>query len=314
MESLSLLKESDLKLLNDKAIELGCNLGYLEKDYYLVNVIKCLQEIPLNSGRLIFTGGTALAKGYKLIKRFSEDCDFIYLSQENSRSALSKVKNLIRTCLESYGFIIKEFKSRNCNANIEYRIEYPSISGDRKHLRQELKLEIIHKKILQTNCHKNSIQSFFSECKKQKPEIKDVECVSIEEISIGKLSALIWRTLDKSKEHDPRLIRHLYDLSSISHQLANSLPSFRELCLKIIQSDLQERAKPPLELSLALESILPELLNNPIHNKNYQDYLHNFIYEPLSTNHLSFKDAVNSLNVIIELLQSKAKITKTGQN
>lgn len=302
MASLSLLKKSDISLLKDKAIELGCNVGYLEKDYYLVNVMKCLQEAAIDEGKLIFTGGTALAKGYKLIKRFSEDCDFIFLSAVSSRSYLSRVKNLIHSHLTHHGFVVEAAKARNNNANIEYQIAYPALSGDKTHLRPEVKLEIIHKKSLLTDYHQNSIQSFLSESKHQEPEISNMECLSIEEISMGKLSSLIWRTLDQQKEHDPRLIRHLYDLSSLSHQLNNS-EKFRDLCLSIIEADLIKRIKPSLSVSEALERIIPELLNNPLHKKHYLNYLQNFIYEPMMINLLSFESAVEHLKKIIKSLQ-----------
>lgn len=309
MASLSLLKKSDLSLLKDKAIELGCNVGYLEKDYYLVSVMKCLQEASIEEGKLLFTGGTALAKGYKLIKRFSEDCDFIFLSPVSSRSYLSRVKNLINSHLTNHGFIVEVAKARNNNANIEYQIAYPALSGDKTHLRPEVKLEIIHKKSLLTDYHQNSIQSFLSESKHQEPEIRNIECLSIEEISMGKLSSLIWRTLDQNKEHDPRLIRHLYDLSSLSHQLNNS-EEFRELCLSIIEDDLIERIKPPLSVSVALERIIPELINNPLHKQHYLDYLQNFIYEPMLANLLSFESAAEHLKKIIESLQQHKRFIK----
>lgn len=146
MASLSLLKKSDINLLKDKAIELGCKPGYLEKDYYLVHLIKCFQEISLENGKFVFTGGTALAKGYKLIKRFSEDCDFIFLNHSGGRSYLSEVRKYIKNYLENYGFTIMEITSNDRNRNMEFKIKYTPLLGDKENLREELNLEVIYKK------------------------------------------------------------------------------------------------------------------------------------------------------------------------
>jgi predicted nucleotidyltransferase component of viral defense system len=302
MASFSHLKKSDVSLLNDKATELGCNVGYLEKDYYLVQLIKSLQDVALNNEQLIFTGGTALSKGYKVTKRFSEDCDFILLSKEKGYSHLRKLKERIKNHLQNYGFTVKKVASYNKYKNVSYEVEYPSLSGDKKNLRQDLKLEVIYKERLLTRCQFNSIQSFLAECKSQNPEVDKVECLSIDEICVGKLSALVWRTLDKSEELDPTLIRHLYDLSSLSSQLSAS-KSFSDLCLPVLKKDLNERAKPTLEFSAALGNIISELQTNPIHKINYQDYLENFIYEPLSSNLLTFENAMINLKDLVDSLK-----------
>jgi predicted nucleotidyltransferase component of viral defense system len=48
----------------------------IEKDYYVTHVIHSLSGIENEYFRLIFAGGTCLAKAHKIVKRMSEDVDF----------------------------------------------------------------------------------------------------------------------------------------------------------------------------------------------------------------------------------------------
>lgn len=46
--------------------------AYIEKDYWVTRALKHLSESP-DAAFVVFKGGTALSKAYKLINRFSED-------------------------------------------------------------------------------------------------------------------------------------------------------------------------------------------------------------------------------------------------
>jgi len=85
------------------------NLGYAEKDYLLE---LALLFISRNTKReLVFKGGTALNKFYKL-DRFSEDIDFSLVEETNVESMLGKVT----TGLNSFG-IEAELKTNHQSHN-----------------------------------------------------------------------------------------------------------------------------------------------------------------------------------------------------
>ena len=48
----------------------------IEKDYYVTQVIQTLSSIENEYFRLVFCGGTCLAKAHKVVQRMSEDVDF----------------------------------------------------------------------------------------------------------------------------------------------------------------------------------------------------------------------------------------------
>lgn len=64
----------------------GLRPAVIEKDYY---VTETLRMITTCGDRIIFKGGTSLAKGWNLIQRFSEDVD-IFLDPEAYQPALGK--------------------------------------------------------------------------------------------------------------------------------------------------------------------------------------------------------------------------------
>jgi hypothetical protein len=64
----------------------GLRPAIIEKDYY---VTEALRIVAGGGDRIIFKGGTSLAKGWNLIQRFSEDID-IFLDPEAFQPALGK--------------------------------------------------------------------------------------------------------------------------------------------------------------------------------------------------------------------------------
>ena len=63
-------------VIEEVALELGINPAFVEKDWYVVQILKIIGSLDLLGAQAIFAGGTALAKAHGLLKRFSEDIDF----------------------------------------------------------------------------------------------------------------------------------------------------------------------------------------------------------------------------------------------
>lgn len=89
-EGISPLKKSPSKtVIQDISLELGIDPSFIEKDWYAVQLLVLVSEFQGRGNlKIVFSGGTSLSKGYGLIKRFSEDFDFIlFLPQGVSLSA-----------------------------------------------------------------------------------------------------------------------------------------------------------------------------------------------------------------------------------
>lgn len=299
MVRISHLKKSDVNLLKDRAIELGCNSAYLEKDYYIVQLIRRLQELSIDEGELLFTGGTSLSKAYNVIHRFSEDCDYLLVGNKLTRKKLSNIKKLISEHLTSYGFDISHTDAKNENKNITFFIKYESSSKSVPELRKELKLEIIYKNSDEYIITHQDVRSFLAESKRENPEVHAVKCLAVEEISAGKLSALTWRILEGNGKKE--LIRHLYDLASLADKLISSR-IFKEKVIRVIDHDLRVRGKSSLTVKEAGKQLLTRLKENSLYKEDYREYLENFIYTNGINKKHTFDEALLNLSKIIESL------------
>src|SRR4051794_41217059 len=66
----------------------------VEKDWYVIRALAAVAAVDTGEFRLVFGGGTALSRAYKLTKRMSEDVDLKIVSKTTpSRGALRKLRN-----------------------------------------------------------------------------------------------------------------------------------------------------------------------------------------------------------------------------
>lgn len=63
------------KIVRDVSIEYNLPISTVEKDYYVTMILKLLAE---KSENCVFKGGTSLSKGFRILKRFSEDVDITF--------------------------------------------------------------------------------------------------------------------------------------------------------------------------------------------------------------------------------------------
>ncbi len=74
----------------------------VEKDWYVVKALAAADIAPF---RLVFGGGTALARANKLVRRMSEDIDLkIVADEEPKRSALRRLRDTVTKALLASGF------------------------------------------------------------------------------------------------------------------------------------------------------------------------------------------------------------------
>ena len=77
----------------------------VEKDWHVVRALAAIAAVNPGEFRLVFGGGTALSRAYKLTKRMSEDVDLkIVCKTPPSRGALRKLRTDITNALLAAGF------------------------------------------------------------------------------------------------------------------------------------------------------------------------------------------------------------------
>src|ERR1700744_195660 len=133
----------------DVALELGIDPAFVEKDWYVVQLIREIASADLAGAQVIFAGGTALSKAHGLLQRFSEDIDFRLIlpehasaSKNQQRKLLSAIRDRLFQLLSAY-FSTNDikWKSRDENRYFAFEIDYPTIVESSDVLRPHLQIE-----------------------------------------------------------------------------------------------------------------------------------------------------------------------------
>jgi hypothetical protein len=196
----------------------------VEKDWYVARALAAINSANATPFRLVFSGGTALSRAHRLIRRMSEDIDLKIVSDElHSRAQLRTLRETITQALLDAGF---EFdpgnpahrESGNASRYTVYHIPYEPKAADDGVLRPEIKIEtaVWPLRLPSVDC---SVTSFLAEAFHRPPEIPSIPCVALVETAAEKFVALTRRLgMELAVANGPRddtLPRHVYDLHVI---------------------------------------------------------------------------------------------------
>jgi predicted nucleotidyltransferase component of viral defense system len=98
------------ELFNDAVVAAAQHFNipeiFIEKDYWVTVALHALFNSPIRN-EVVFKGGTALSKCYKLINRFSEDVDLVVL---NNNEKGNQLKNKIKAVTEIVSKVMPEIE------------------------------------------------------------------------------------------------------------------------------------------------------------------------------------------------------------
>jgi len=207
------------------SVKLKLNPFVVEKDLYVTKIIHVIGQLQHDYYRLVFQGGTCLAKAHKLIPRMSEDCDFRMqakaqvqnLGEAAKRKKLRDFRHTIIEVLRKNDFTVDDNKIRVRYAGrfMSMRIEYDSFYSHIQTVKPFLAIDFFLTDVKTptinlpiTTLIKNTLGNDI-----QHPE-KSMECVSITETAAEKWVGLTRRIATiKSRKYynDSSLVRHIYD-------------------------------------------------------------------------------------------------------
>ncbi len=303
-------KSLDSTVIQDVALELGIDPAFIEKDWYAVQLLVLISELQNNRDvKIVFSGGTSLSKGYGLIKRFSEDLDFI-LTVPNGKSLSVGQRRAFRqdvvSAIQSDGCfsIEKENILRGNNHNFfKIPIQYNRVF-DGSFLRPHLQLEMTFMELKRPALNR-SIYSIISDITQGEPELK-IDCVSAIETAGDKLSALTWRILIRdraSEKDDPTMIRHLHDLAALEAVIKDAKSDFVVSAQESLQRDQAHRGGEliaEMPISDRLVNALNILKEDSLYRTEYEHFVESMSYA-LEAERIGFDDAVLALERIIEI-------------
>lgn len=283
--------------------------GLVEKDWYVVKALAAIAAVDAGEFRLVFGGGTALSRAYKLTKRMSEDVDLkIVCERAPSRGALRKLRNDITNTLLAAGF---EFDPENEMHRVsmhkghytKYMLPYKPLAQGQG-LRPAVQIETSVWP-LRRDAVDNPVSSFVAEAYGREPELPKIACSSVLETAAEKLVALTWRAGSElaglRQERDPTLVRHIYDLHMTRDQY--DVAETAALAHEVMKADAETRGDKfpawkvdPLGETLRAIEGIPK-------DKVFVDGYANFQRDMVYGDKPDFGTAMGSLNALADHLK-----------
>ena len=311
------------ELIQATSLKLNINQFAVEKDLFVTKAISVLIGVKDDNFKLVFQGGTALAKAHRFVLRMSEDCDFRLAykipQQQRKKDAQRRLlrgfrKNLLKALADNgFEFDQDAIKVRNEGQFISVRARYPSLYQAPNQLKAYLALEFFLGQV-KTPVAKRKITLLIRQTLGDQidhPEV-EVTCMSIAETAAEKWVALTRRVATaQEREHyyDQALVRHIYDLAMINRHCPLKEGSFAALAAQIVETD-KKHFKTHSDLCHqnpigAIEFALSELATNPVWKQNWQAFMDTMVYGDKPT----YGDALKNLESLSKLALYEIKLS-----
>jgi predicted nucleotidyltransferase component of viral defense system len=229
------------------------SLALVEKDWRVIRALNAITAIDAGPFRLVFAGGTCLARAHRLVRRMSEDVDFKIVSIDANpvsgnkrRQQLGELRNQVTASLQAAGFPVdtadpSQLRSRDGNRYTVYHLHDVRPGRGGAPLRPTIQIELTYA-TLRLPSVSLPVTSFVAEAFKQPPEIQLIPCVCVTETAAEKIVSLTRRTAMElaglSRDPDPTLVRHIYDLHMIRNHIDR--PAAIDLARRVAMQDAEE--------------------------------------------------------------------------
>jgi hypothetical protein len=300
----------DKIIIEEVALELGIDPAFVEKDWYVVQLIREISGADIFGAQVIFTGGTALSKAHRLLQRFSEDIDFRLilptvppLSGSRQRKLLSAIRDRLREIVATqFPEVVIQWKARDENRFFSFEVDYPSVVTPSEALRPHILIEFTATTLSLPPLIR-PVFSLIAELTKTDAEIAAVVCIDPVENAVDKMSALVWRVPDRVRQpedDDPDLVRHIHDLAILQPH-ATSHADFKRLAIGMIGQDDDRCEKiAGLPMGEKLQLLLKILTTDREYRTEYTRFVQGMSYA--ATGVPTYEEAMIKLKVLIDHL------------
>jgi len=289
----------------------GISDAFIEKDWFVTQVIKIISTVVFEDYSIVFTGGTALSKAHGLIQRFSEDVDFRVIApslEGVNKTQQSKIlstfkKEIIRNLRENFDINEEQITANNGNKFVAIEINYPTFFSRADALRPHILLELTVSELLLPAINL-PVSSMINQVAKRQAEISQIACINPVENAADKLSAITWRIAERirgSENDSPDIVRHIHDLA-ILKGLAMNNPKFSELVISAMERD-KNRSEVIKSLSLKEKlSNVVKIINTDLeYSKEYERFVNAMSYAK-SDSVPNFKAALEGVGELVGLV------------
>jgi len=283
-------RPTDLELLEVQQFFGLPSVQLVAKDWQVVRAMQAICHADTAPFRLVFAGGTCLARAHRLVARMSEDVDFKVvppddaMSNNQRRQALGRLRDQVVERLTDAGFVLAQPpKSRDANQYTVLHLATDSGAGQDGPLRPTIQIELSYA-ALRTPTIRLPVASFVNQAYGRPPELAEVECVSITETAAEKAVSLTRRTAMElaglNRAPDPTLVRHIYDLHMVRQQVDQAEGS--NLMQSIARMDAEQfgHQHPAYRDDIAGETrkALAYLSTSPVVRTRYEGFVSAMVY------------------------------------
>lgn len=283
-------------------------LGPVEKDWHVVRAMGVLLAVDPAPFRLVFAGGTCLARAHRLVERMSEDVDFkivpgtAVLSNNQRRQALGRLRDRLVSSLTTAGFTLaQEPSSRDANQYTVIHLRTDSGAGEEDPLRTTIQIELSYAALRELTVRR-PVASFVSQAYGRPSELVGVECVSITETAAEKAVSLTRRTAMEiaglSRAPDPTLVRHIYDLHMVRDQVDQHQVAALMRDIAVMDAEQFGHQHPAYRADIAGETrkALKHLTADPSVRARYEGFVAAMVYGQAA----SFDAAIKTIRALVK--------------
>jgi Nucleotidyl transferase AbiEii toxin, Type IV TA system len=280
----------------------------VDKDWQVVQAMRALLAVDATPFRLVFAGGTCLARAHRLVERMSEDVDFKVvpptdnMSNNQRRQALGRLRDRIVEKLTGAGFTLdQEPRSRDANQYTVFHLRTDGGAGEGGPLRPTIQIELSYA-LLREPTTQRPVASFVSQAYRRSPELDAVECVSVTETAAEKAVSLTRRTAMEiagaGQAPDPTLVRHLYDLHRVRAQIetAQVAPLMRSIAVMDAEQFGHQHPAYREDIRGETRKALAHLSTDPGVRSRYENFVAAMVYGEA----LPFDTAIKTIQALVE--------------
>ncbi len=267
----------------------------IEKDWHVVRALAVVSAMDSAPFKSIFAGGTALARAHRLVRRMSEDVDLKIvladpepISGSRLRRALSDLRVTVTEGLQTAGFAFypndrSQHRSQNENRYTVYHLPYDDQDVSGHGLRPAIQIELTYATLRRPPVAL-PVSSFLAEAFGQPPELATIDCVSVTETAAEKFVGLTRRIAMElagvSRDPDPTMVRHIYDLHLIRDDIApdDVADLARDIALMDAAEHKNQYPAYYADIDGETRKALAAIENDPFYRGQYKNFVESMVY------------------------------------
>lgn len=283
--------------------------AFVEKDFYVTEVLHALSDIKNEDFNLVLIGGTSLSKAHQITQRMSEDLDFkvypkdsrLSLTTDSTRKKLSRLReDVLRIVQEKVGLFPKENQIYNARNNrymkilLDYEAHYPIPSSLKPNIQIELTTQHPYANTIEKKAVGTLIYQAFGE--QTGFHTKEIFCGSLMESASEKWVSLLKHLslVEQGKALlDEDIVRHLYDMFCIEKRNLFT-PQFDQFVPLVIASELNRLQEENPYLYTNFLNEINQSFDRIKHHTSLEENYHTFIRDMVFQKNVpSFKETLD---------------------